>query len=194
MTMKKYLLGVFLAMTAVLALVPARAATLEGLQFDDQAWLASRELKLNGLGVRGIFFFKAYVAGLYLGEKTPAGQEAVRQPGPKRLQLRMLMEIGANDIKKALVDGMRKNVTEEQWEAMQDRVTQFSQTIDSIGITRRGDTINLDYVPDLGLLLAVNDVRKGPAIKGQDFYNAMLEIFVGDDPVDTRLRNGLLGQ
>jgi len=34
----------------------------------------------------------------------------------------------------------------------------------------------------------------GSAIAGQDFYNALLEIFVGDDPVDTRLKKGLLGQ
>jgi hypothetical protein len=44
------------------------------------------------------------------------------------------------------------------------------------------------------LTLLVNDVPKGSAIRGQDFFNALLEIFVGEDPVDTRLRNGLLGQ
>jgi hypothetical protein len=193
MTMKKYL---WLALVSICVgyAVPAAAATLEGVQFEDQAKLANHELRLNGVGVRGIFIFKAYVAGLYLGDKASTGKEALSHPGPKRLQLRMLMEIGAGDIKKALVDGMHKNVNEAQWAAMQDRVTQFSQTIDSIGVTRPGDTINLDYVPAQGLTLAVNDVPRGTAIPGQDFFNALLEIFVGEDPVDTRLRNGLLGQ
>lgn len=190
--MKKRLLIPVLMIWA--SVTSATAATLEGLRFDDQVRLASRDLRLNGLGVRGIFIFKAYVAGLYLGEKASAGQEVLRQPGPKRLQLRMLMDIGSADIKKALVDGMRKNVSEAQWAAMQDRVAQFSSTIDSIGVTRSGDTINLDYVPEQGLILAVNDAVKGPAIGGTDFYNALLEIFVGEHPVDTRLRNGLLGQ
>lgn len=178
---------------AALAL-PASAATLEGLEFSDSARLASRELTLNGLGVRAIFIFKAYVAGLYLGVRTAQPQEALKQPGPKRLQLRMLMEIGAPDIKKALVDGMQKNVTPAQWQAMQDRVAQFTRTIESIGVARRGDTINLDFLPEQGLLLAVNDMPKGGAIAGADFYQALLEIFVGDDPVDTRLKRGLLGQ
>lgn len=174
--------------------MPLSAATLDGLEFSDAARLGGRELPLNGLGVRAVFIFKAYVAGLYLGERTPVAQDALRQPGPKRLQLRMLMEIGSPDIKKALVDGMQKNVTPAQWQAMQDRVLQFSRTIESIGVARRGDTINLDFLPDQGLQLAVNDVPRGSPIAGADFYRALLEIFVGDDPVDTRLKRGLLGQ
>lgn len=185
---------VLMALLMCAAVVPALAASLEGLRFDDQVRVASRELRLNGLGVRSVFVFKAYVAGLYLGEKTSLSQEVLQQHGPKRLQLRMLMAIGAPDIKKALVDGMRKNVSEAQWAAMQERVAQFERTIDSIGTSRPGDTINLDYVPERGLTLVVNDAVKGSPISGQDFYNALLEIFVGNDPVDTRLKNGLLGQ
>ncbi|MBI2746779.1 MAG: chalcone isomerase family protein [Burkholderiales bacterium] len=183
-----------LAVAAVLAFAPAQAATLEGQRFDDTARLGSRDLQLNGLGVRAIYIFKAFVAGLYLTEKVVAGPEALSQSGPKRLQLRMLMEVGSDHVKQALVDGMRKNVTDAEWAAMQERVQRFSRTIDSIGVAREGDTITLDYVPEQGLLLAVNEVPRGTAIGGADFYQALLEIFVGPDPVDTRLKNGLLGQ
>jgi hypothetical protein len=61
-------------------------------------------------------------------------------------------------------------------------------------VTRPGDTINLDFVPNQGLLLAVNDAPKGSAIPGLDFYNALLEIYVGEDPVDSRLKQGMLGR
>ena len=177
-----------------MAALPAAAATMEGMQFEDQVRLADQDLRLNGLGVRGVWIIKAYVAGLYLGDKISNGQEILRHPGPKRLQLRMLMEVGASDIKKALIDGMRKNASDAQWAGMQDRVATFGRTIDSIGVARRGDAINLDYVPNQGLILAVNNVQKGSVISGQDFYDAMLAIFVGDDPVDSKLRDGLLGQ
>ncbi len=172
----------------------SRAATMEGLQFEDQARVAQRELKLNGLGIRSIFIFKAYVAGLYVSDKVTSTQDVQRYSGPIRLQLRMLMEVGARDIKQALVDGMRKNVNEAQWLVMQDRVVDFSRTIESIGVVRPGDTINLDFVPERGLLLAVNGLDQGGAIRGLDFYSALLAVFVGDDPVDTRLKRGLLGQ
>jgi len=190
----KKILPISLILWAAATLSQAGAATLEGLRFDDAVKVANRELQLNGLGVRAVFIFKAYVAGLYLGDRTSVPQEVLRQPGPKRIQMRMLMEIGAPDIKKALVDGMQKNVSETQWAAMQDRVAQFTRTIESIGVAKPGDTINLDYVPERGLMLAVNDVTKGSAISGTDFYNALLEIFVGDNPVDTRLKKGMLGQ
>ncbi len=192
--MKKLLTLVLCLFTLTLSVMKTHAATMEGLQFEDKASLGHRELKLNGLGIRSIFIFKAYVAGLYVSDKVASTQDVQRYSGPIRLQLRMLMEIGARDIKQALVDGMRKNVSETQWLAMQDRVGDFSRTIESIGVVRQGDTINLDFVPERGLLLAVNGVDKGGAIRGVDFYNAMLAVFVGDDPVDTRLKWGLLGQ
>jgi hypothetical protein len=174
--------------------LPASAASKENLQFEDQIKLGNRDLQLNGLGIRQILWFKAYVAALYLSEKASTGQAAVSQAGPKRIQMRMMMEIGTNDVKKALIDGMRKNVNDAQWAAMQDRVARFAATIDSIGATRPGDTINLDFVPNQGLLLAVNDAPKGSAIPGLDFYNALLEIYVGEDPVDSRLKQGMLGR
>ena len=192
--MKKVLLFLLVALAAAGLSSQALAATREGLQFDDQVTLAKHELRLNGLGVRAVFIFKAYVVGLYLGDKMSDWEDVLNDPGPKRLQLRMLMGAGSSDIKKALVDGMRKNVSEAQWLDMQERVAAFERTIDSIGVTRPGDTINLDYVPNQGLILAVNGVQKGSAISGQDFYRAMLAIFVGDDPVDSHMRDGLLGQ
>lgn len=192
--MKKFLTLKLSLLSLILLTSASHAAVMEGLQFEDQARLAQRDLKLNGLGIRSIFIFKAYVAGLYLGEKVSSTQEVQRYAGPIRLQMRLLMEVGAPDIKKALVDGMRKNVSDAQWQAMQDRVTDFSRTIESVGTVRPGDTINLDFVPERGLLLSVNGVDKGGAIRGLDFYSAMLAVFVGDDPVDTRLKQGLLGQ
>jgi hypothetical protein len=191
--MKKLLLALALGWMSAPLCLPAQAATLEGQTFDDQIRLGGQTLQLNGLGLRAVFIFRAYVAGLYLEKKAAAGQEALQQAGPKRLQLRMLMDIGAPDIKKALVDGMRKNVSEAQWAAMQERVAQFAGTIDALGSTRAGDTLTLDYLPGRGMMLAVNGVAKGAAIAGADFYNALLAIFVGDDPVDTQLKRGLLG-
>lgn len=192
--MKKLFVSMLLALACLLAGAPAHAAMLEGLRFDDTVHLGSRELQLNGLGVRAVYIFKAFVAALYVPQKTAAPQAILDQDAPRRLQLRMLMGVDSGEIKKALVRGMRKNVSDEQWAAMQDRVDQFARTIDTIGVAREGDTINLDYLPGQGLQLAVNEVSRGPAITGADFYQALLEIFVGPNPVDTRLKKGLLGQ
>lgn len=192
--MKKFLALRLLVLLCAVTAMPGQAAMLEGQRFDDNVRLGSRDLQLNGLGLRAAYIFKAFVAALYLPEKTAQPQLILDQDTPRRLQLRLLMDIDSGEIKKALIRGMRKNVTDTEWAAMHERVDQFARTIDTIGVARAGDSINLDYLPEQGLRLAINNVPRGPAIAGADFYHTLLEIFVGPHPVDTRLKQGLLGQ
>lgn len=170
------------------------AATLEGQSFENGINLGNRELHLNGLGLRAVFFIKGYVAGLYLNEKGSTLQEITAMLGPKRLQLRMLRGAAPDDFNSALVSGLRSNASATELAALNDRIAQLERTITSIGKTSPGDVINFDYLPAVGTTISVNGVSKGKAIAGADFYHAVLAIFVGDHPVDERLKKGLLGQ
>lgn len=172
----------------------AGAATLEGQRFDDGVRLANQQLQLNGVGVRAVMFIKGYVAALYLHEKAASLQDMVEMQGAKRLQLRMLHGAAPEDFNKALASGIRKNTSEGEFTRLQARIGQLEQTILSIGGIRKGDVINFDYLPELGTTLSVNGAGKGAAIAGADFYAAVLGIFVGEHPVDPRLKRGLLGQ
>lgn len=177
-----------------LTTVSLSAATLEGQSFEDNIKLGSRELRLNGLGLRAVFFIKGYVAGLYLNEKGSTLQEISAMLGPKRLQLRMLRGAGPDDFNSALVSGIRENASVAELAALNRRITELERLIAATGATVTGDVINFDYVPGFGTTLTVNGVSQGKAIAGADFYNAVLAIFVGDRPVDERLKKGLLGQ
>ncbi len=170
------------------------AATLEGQKFDDSIRLSNRELRLNGVGVRTMFFINAYVAGLYLNEKANTATELAVMPGPKRLQLRMLQNAGPDDFNNAMVAGIQKNSSEAEQARLGERLAQLERTIRIIGRTVQGDSITIDYLPEYGTQLSVNGVGQGRAIVGADFFDALLGVFVGDRPVDTRLKKGLLGQ
>jgi hypothetical protein len=183
-----------LSMLGAVSSLPGQAAVLEGVQYDDSVNVGNRELKLNGLGLRAVLFFKVYVAGLYLSDQTNAPEQILKNVGPKRLQLRMLREISAADINKALIDGIKERSSPSEWATLQERASQFSRTIDTIGSSRQGDSIILDYLPSTGTTLMVNNASQGYPIQGLDFYNAILSIFIGGRPVDTRLKQGLLGQ
>ncbi len=188
------ILIIALAWLALATAARAGAATLEGQDFEDGIRLANHQLRLNGLGVRKIFFIKAYVAGLYLDEKTATLPASAALPGPKRLQLRMLRGAGPDDFNSALVSGIRENGSEADLLRLAGRIKQLELTIKSIGSTVKGDVINLDYLPGLGTQLAINGAKQGQAIPGADFYAAILGIFIGDQPVDSMLKKGLLGQ
>lgn len=172
----------------------AVADTLEGKTFDPVIRVADRQLRLSGLGVRSILFFKVYVAGLYLDQKVGTAKGVAAIPGPKRLQLRMLRRAGSDDFNQALVDGIRDNTSEDELKLLEARVAQLTGLIKSVGNIVDDDVVDIDYIPEHGTTLAVNGSVKGPAIAGVDFYNAVLAIFVGDHPVDARLKRGLLGQ
>lgn len=170
------------------------AAVLEGQRFDDSTRLAAQELALNGVGVRSILFFKVYVAGLYLPEKTGALRRIAGMSGPKRLQLRMLRKADADDFIEALIEGIEENTSGAELAQLTTRMRQLTQTIRGIGGVAAGDSINFDFVPSVGTSLVINGVKKGAVIEGADFYNAVLRIFVGENPVDDQLKAGLLGK
>lgn len=177
-----------------LTCAPASAATLEGAHFDDSVRLAGSQLQLNGLGLRAVSILKAYVAGLYLTQKAGTAEEAMAAPGPKRVQMRLLIDAPPQVFNKALVSGIRKNASETELAALRERIDQFEGMIDAAGTLRQGDTIDLDYDPARGMTLAVNGKAQVNVVPGADFYNAVLGIFVGARPVDAKMKSGLLGR
>ncbi|AQW29333.1 chalcone isomerase family protein [Ralstonia syzygii subsp. celebesensis] len=169
------------------------AVDIEGEHFDAAVRLAGHELPLNGTGLRSFFVIKGYVAGLYLPERAKNAAVILGMKGPKRLQIRPLRDVGADTFIHALNDGIHRNQTEAQVQKLADRLAQLEDAMRRIGATRRGDTINVDYTPQAGTVISVNGVMRGRPIPGEDFYQAVLRIFIGDDPVDRDLKNGLLG-
>jgi hypothetical protein len=173
--------------------LPAHAAALEGQTFDDHLRMAGTDLQLNGLGLRGVLFIKGYVAGLYLPAKASSLPVIAAQAGPKRLQLRMLRAASPAEFTDALVGGMRKNASAQELQQLDERIGQLTRAITATGGARVGDVINFDFVPETGTTLTVNGQLQGKPITGADFYLAVLKIFMGDHPVDKKLKLGLLG-
>jgi len=53
--------------------------------------------------------------------------------------------------------------------------------------------VNLDFLPGKGLVMTLNGARRGQPIPGEDLYAGVLKIFLGELPVDKKLKAGLLG-
>ena len=171
----------------------ATAMEIEGVRFDDATRVGGKELQLNGAGLRAVFVIKGYAAGLYLPERARNATVALGTHGPKRLQIRPLREVESDAFVRALNSGLRENHSEPQLKLLADRLTQLEQNMTLVGTARRGDVINFDYAPDSGTVVAVNGIPRGRPIPGEDFYQAVLRIFLGEHPVDRELKRGLLG-
>ena len=182
-------------MTVALAAMGASAqpAEVEGVKLDPTAQVGGAALHLNGAGVRTRAIFKVYVAGLYVPQKANSAAALLAQKGPRRVAITMLRNVDADTFSGALTEGLQKNHTEAQFAGFKAQIDALSANFKAAGEAKKGDVIHLEFVPDTGTRVVVNGKPSGAAIPGEDFYTAVLRIWLGDKPVDGDLKKGLIG-
>ena len=121
-------------------------------------------------------------------------EAALAAPGPKRVRMTMMVEVESREFAKAFEKGMKRNLTPAEREALAERIERFDRTVLALGVLKKGDVVDLDWLPARGLVLSVNGRPRGEPFAGEAFYGAILKIFIGPDPVDNKLKAGLLGQ
>jgi len=189
--MKNLLLAVLLCITGL-----THAATNVGnAKFDDKVKLGATELQLNGAGMRAKFFLKVYAIGLYLTEKKTAAADVLALNGAKRLQIVTLSGLlTAEKFADALVEGIRKNHSEAEIEPLKTRIEEFKAAILAQKTTAEGAVITIDWQPESGTRLSIDGKQQGKDIAGEDFYRALLKIWLGSKPAQDDLKDALLGK
>ena len=180
-----------LALTLLLWVLPASALEVAGVNVADKVKVGADELVLNGAGIRTRVIFKVYVGALYLSEKKSAAAEVLAHKGAKRVALTMLRELSAQQLNEAFENGIQANHSAADVEALKPRITELLSLLTD---AKKGDVILLDFLPQSGTVVSLNAVARGKPIPGEDFYRALLRIWLGDKPVDGDLKKGMLGQ
>ena len=181
------------ALAAAALALTASAADVSGVRLEDKTQVEARELVLNGAGLRTRFrVVKVYVLGLYLPEKKNEAAAVLALAGPKRAEIHMLRDVGADTFTDALVEGLKANHSEADYQALEPRVKELSDIMAQIGEAKNGMTIALDWTGG-ATRLVVNGKPVGKPISGEDFYKALLRIWIGDKPVQDDLKKSLLG-
>lgn len=181
----------------VLALCSAAAHAaldVQGVKFEDRVQIGSAELKLSGAGMRAKFFLKVYAVGLYAAEKKATAAEMLAAKGAKRLHIVTLRELTGEQFADALVEGIRKNSTEADVETMRPRIEQFTAIILALRTAPKGTVVQIDWLPESGTRLVVDGQKRGEDIPGEDFYRALLNIWLGEHPAQDDLKDALLGK
>jgi hypothetical protein len=172
----------------------AQPAELEGVKLQPSVELGGQPLLLNGAGVRKrAAFIKVYVAGLYVPQKSSDAGALLAQKGPRRVALHMLRDVDADTFASALNDGLSSNHSPAQLGALKASIDQLNANFKAIGEAKKGDAIYLDFVPGTGTQIVVNGQARGSAIAGDEFFGALLRIWLGDNPADSGVKKGMLG-
>lgn len=183
------------AAAAVVLLTGAAGAQvqIEGVKLEPTVQVAGSSLVLNGAGLRTRAFFKVYVAGLYVPQKSSDAAALLAQKGPRRMVIAMLRNVDADSFSGALNDGLKANLSEAQLAGFKAQIEALNANLQAVGEAKKGDLIHFEFTPEAGTRVLVNGQPRGTAILGEDFFAAVLRIWLGDKPVDSALKKGLLG-
>jgi hypothetical protein len=172
--------------------VASEAGQLGDVSLPDKVTLEGSdvELQLNGMGYRTKFVFKIYIAALYT-ESSVNSRDAVQSlKGPKRVIMHMVYdEVEREKIIDGWNDGFEENNTDEQLKKLQARIDVFNSYFPDL---KKGDVLLYDFIPAEGTRVKINGEVKG-VIEGADFYAALLDIWLGDEPADDDLKDAMLG-
>jgi hypothetical protein len=183
-------------LTLVLGLLicsmPAYAIEIEGIEIPETVSSADSKttLMLNGAGLREKFFIDIYIGALYLQAKTPDARAILSDDGPASVHMYILhSEISKKKITDGWINGLDANLSNSELQAIQPQLDAFNNLFT---VMTKGDVIRIEYTPEKGTEVRINNEWRG-AVEGNDFFRALLKIWIGSQPVSKSLKQDMLG-
>lgn len=184
--------SLYMLLFSVVFSTSINARQLDDIEVSDNVTLEGTTvpLQLNGMGYRTKFVFNIYVGALYT-EKTADSRDAVQAlKGPKRVLMHMVYdEVSQKKMADAWREGFEENNSDEQYEKLEARLNAFISYFPDL---KEGDVVLLDYIPETGTIVSFNGEARD-AIEGADFYAALLDVWLGEEPADDDLKDAMLG-
>ncbi|HID49254.1 MAG TPA: hypothetical protein EYP40_06550 [Chromatiales bacterium] len=150
----------------------------------------STPLMLNGAGIRSKFIFDIYVGALYLPARATTVEAILAEPGPKRVRMHFLYkEVSKDKLTDGWREGLENNLDETRFQRLAPTLEQFNALFRTV---REGDVIDIDYLPGTGTRVWINRKLQG-TVDDPRFYPALLLVWLGEDPADADLKDGMLG-
>ena len=174
--------------------VLAAPVEIAGVKLDDAIELHNTKLQLNGAGIRYKAIFKVYVAALYLGKQAATPEEVYAAPGPKRMSITLLREIDSNELGKSFTKAFEENAPKTEMSKLVPGLLKMGQVFSDQKKMLAGESFTIDWVPGSGTVISVKGKPQGEAIKEIEFFNAMMRIWLGSRPADSKLKDELLGK
>ena len=150
------------------------------------------ELRLNGASMRILYgVVDTYIGKLYVENPTTDPDALIAADEYKRMVYKVVLKrVSGRRIAKAMYDALQLNVTQDEAIQLEERLDQLVTMFDSS--LKKGEESYLEWVPSEGSRIVLNGTVKG-IIPGKDFYDAILKIWIGDNPVGGTFKRQVLG-
>jgi hypothetical protein len=166
----------------LLVSVAAESAEFHGRQLPDQLQRFGTRYELAGCGLREFIFLDIYLLSVYLPAGTPLSGQIDNR------------DIGKVFLLDVLYDGNMPDDLPNLWrEPLADEISAELLAIlqDQYDRVQTDDRVEFGYYPGFGEELRINEepVLREP---GRELMPALIELWLGDDPVSNNLRRLLI--
>ena len=174
------------------------AVDVQGVSLDETVTVGGQQLLLNGAGYRKRGYFKIDVTGLYAQARFTTLEALEKAPGAKRIELAMLQDISGSQASKYFLIDFEASATPQEFAQLINEVSEVGAVYSALPKIKKGDVINLDWVPGKGLIASLNgqviQVRGAPMnyINNELLARIMQRMYVGGK-TPQELRDNLLG-
>ena len=143
-------------------------------------------LSLRGEGIKQFFGFRIVSVALYMPPQILSRD--VLSNCPKKLVVTYLQNVSKEELQRQTSHGVKINVSSWEYTYLLPKLKEMNRKYVDV---HKGDKIIVEYFPGIGLQLYVNDLDKG-IIRGDDLARAFFAIWVGQHPVDFKIKKSLL--
>ena len=153
--------------------------------------VAGKQLVLNGAGARTKFILTIYQMGLYLQKKNKNAKQIVNANQAMAVRIKITSGFAsAEKMKHAIKQGFQAS-TNGKTAPIQAQINQLLSKGFSSKVNK-GDVFDLVYTPAGGTQVIKNN-KPLTSIKGLPFKRALFGIWLSERPVQSSLKNELLG-
>jgi len=179
-----------LALLAIWSFPAFAAREVEGVLLQETLESNGQQLVLNGAGVRSKWFLDLYVAGLYLEEESTDAREVIGADRPMVLRLDIISGlISSKKMEEATREGFR-HAAATGYPAGAEQVDAFIDVFREE--IKEGDRFELAYLPGEGVRVSKNGELRA-TLTGLPFKQALIAIWLGEQPAQQSLKQDLLG-
>jgi hypothetical protein len=167
-------------------------ADIAGVHYDGTVKVEGTALQLNGSGLSYKALQKVYTVGLYTTRKATKADEVLRMDGPKQLKFVMLVPMRIDELGKLIARGIEANSPRDEFMRLIPSTVDMGRTFSKLRRMNPGDNVVIEFVPRRGTVFYVNGQPAGLPIGQQDFFNAILKVWLGKNPTSQDLKDALL--
>lgn len=194
--MKQTLISKCLIPILLLLLFPlsSKALTIAGYEVAQLIPATSEhaELRLNGASMRILYgVVDTYIGKLYMENPVTDPKALIEADEYKRMVFQVVLKrVSGRRMATALYEALQLNTTHEEAKQLESRIQQVIEMFDAR--FTKGENGYIEWVPGVGSRIVVRGEVRG-IIPGKDLNDAILRIWIGENPVGATFKRQVLG-